>query len=381
MLKIKISRKNVILLFLALYLFVCIMFPLDKYSLKIIFFLIICILSIPEFVFAVTSRQINDVFIMGTVFPLLMVTLSFINNNNIYAAVSGSYVCCLILLVIPIYFLGIGKEFKSILMTILWIETLAILIIFLADFLGLFNVNADTPLRTFVYDMGSGYIGKSNAYSSYYRIYFKTSPLILFLLDDSWERKKWGRVFLSAFALYLSGTRANFLAGVIYITWRLLFKTFKNRKVQFAFATLIILLLIFGANHVISIWHGMMTSEGSVGSDNVRIGQLHGLLIALSNPFTLMFGEGLGTTFYDYGRSALETGVELAYFDLVRQIGLTLFLPFFLFVLKPISKNGVDSGIKVAFLCYMAIAFTNPLLFSSTAFVAYTLMYEEVYSL
>ena len=72
------------------------------------------------------------------------------------------------------------------------------------------------------------------------------------------------------------------------------------------------------------------------------------------------------------------TSSEIAYLDLIRKIGLILFVPFMIFVLKPF-KFKIPIHDKLAYAGYLVVCFTNPLLFSSTAYVLYILLYSKYY--
>lgn len=374
-----ISRKNSILFFIYLYIFVCVLFPLDVYSLKPVFFLTICILGLPDFIYAFKTGQMKNIMIMGVIYPAVMIAISCLNNGKIGSAVSGSYPATLILITIPVVIQDLKNEFEIALNRVLLIEAFLIVLLVMLDIVGIFNVNEPSAIRQFFYDMGIGVMGKSHAYSSYYKIFFKTSPLLIFLLDYAWENKRRVVVALTIMAIVFSGTRANLLIAGVYISWRLIFKTFRNRKTQLVMGALFIIVLVILSGNVISIWQAMMNTAGSVGSDQIRSGQLIGLMTELKKPSTLFWGAGIGTTFYDYGRLTYISGVELSYFDLLRQIGLILFIPFIVFVFRPLLNMSIKTGFKVSYIGYLAIAFTNPLLFTSTAYLAYTDMQIRCY--
>lgn len=377
---IKISRRNLLVGLLAIYIFVCVFFPLDKYSIKPIAFLLICFAGLPEMIGVLRNRMMSELYAMGVLFPILMIILSLINNGNIKYAISGSYSAALILITIPVVALKLEGTYEKILNSFLLFEAIAIILIVFFDLVGVFNVNTVSAFRTFYYEMGMGIMGKSPAYSAYYKVFFNSSPLLIFLLDNSWKNKKWIVVILTCFALLFSGTRANLLVMLIYVMWRLIFKTFADKKKQIIVGMIAVVVIMAFAQNLFFGWQQMMNTAGSLSSDTLRAGQLTGLLESLKNPSTLIMGVGLGTEFYDYGRSEYVSGVELSYFDLLRQIGLVLFIPFMLFVFRPLRQQKIDIGYRAAYLGYMAIAFTNPLLFTSTAYLAYIGIYAKKYT-
>jgi len=371
---VRLSRKNTIIFFLCIYIFVCVFFPMDKYYVKIISFIIICILSIPDFIYAFKNKQMSNIFIMGMIYPLVLIFMSFVNNQNMYNAISGAYSASLILLVIPIIRLEISDEYKKIFEYVLFGGVVFTDVLALLDILRIYDLNQASAFRTFYYDMGIGYMGKSVAYSSYYRIFLKTSPLFIFLLDVFWNDRKWIKLYITFIAIYFSGTRANIIVAVIYIIWRLLFKVFKNKRNQLFVAIFVICVIIGISGNIFDVLEQMMTTSGSVASDAIRSGQFKGLMEEIKKPTTFLFGTGFGTKFFDYGRAREISGVELSYFDLLRQIGIIMFIPLMNFIFKPLWNKKIDMSFKISYLGYLAIAFTNPLLFTSTAYLAYTLI-------
>ena len=127
-----------------------------------------------------------------------------------------------------------------------------------------------------------------------------------------------------------------------------------------------------------NIFNGRMNVKGAVSSDNVRKGQMQSYKEIFSDFDNLFIGTGLGSYFYNYGRMEMVNSAEYAYLDLIRQVGVMFFLLFMIFVLYPLNQN-IALNRKVIYIGYLAIAFTNPLLFSSTAFLAYIYMYYLVY--
>ncbi len=119
----------------------------------------------------------------------------------------------------------------------------------------------------------------------------------------------------------------------------------------------------------------MMQSAGSIGSDAVRSGQLKGLIEALRNPASLILGAGYGNVLiFDYGRGRQSTEFELAYFSLLRKVGLIWFAAYMTVLIKPLFKR-IRVTTKILHLGYLAIAFTNPLLYSSTAMIMFLYVY------
>jgi hypothetical protein len=367
-----IGKKSVLIYTLYIYVFICVFFPLDPYNVKFLFFGFFCLISFRDFANDFASGKNGIIFLMGIIFPLMLFIISSINNGKYAQSISGAYPAVLIILLIPIFKWNI--DYEKILCNVLLLEAVITILIAVLDVLGLFNVNSETGFRAFYYRMGMGYMGKSQAYSSYYRIFFKSSPLFIYLLDYGWKKKNKWIVVVSTIALFFSGTRANVLVTFGYLGYRFVFNVVKNKRNQILLALLMSLVTVIFFGRIWDIIVNMMTTIGSVASDSVRSGQFRGLLEELKKPSTLLLGAGLGTEFMDYGRMMYMTGVELSYLDLLRQIGIIFFIPFLAFVMYPLFKD-LSKCTKIAHLGYMFIAFTNPLFYTSTAFLAYTYMY------
>jgi len=370
-----INRKNTLTLLLYVFVFICVFFPLDPYNLKFVVLAIIALFAFGDYSGDITSGRHAYYYLMGLLFPFLLMIVSILNNGQIIQGISGAYPAVLILLLIPIVKRQI--DYEKILCNVLLLEVIITILIVLLDIAHIYDVNSTSGFRMWFYDMGMGYMGKSYAYSSFYRVFFKSSPLFIYLLDYCWNNKKKVLVVLTAIALFFSGTRANVIATMAYIGWRLIFNTTKKRNNQIILSILMVIILFFAMGGISGFIKDMMNRSGSIASDVVRSGQLKGLIESLKNPSTLLFGDGFGTQFYDYGRMQYISGVEYSYIDLLRQIGIVFFVPFFVFTILPLFKK-VPTGLKISHIGYMAIAFTNPLFFTSTAYLAYLFMYYNV---
>ena len=151
-------------------------------------------------------------------------------------------------------------------------------------------------------------------------------------------------------------------------------KNFKTLYLRLFFLLLILVIIFTNLSNIITSIDNIMNFAGSITSDQIRNRQFDSYLLIFSNPINLLFGTGFGSSFYNLGRNAFAVTAELAYFDLLRQIGLIFFIPFLLFILFPFYVLR-DNTIKVSYLGYLLISFTNPLLFSSTGFLVYLYMY------
>lgn len=369
-------RINHIVLFL--FLAICMFFPGDPYNLKLAALAVLLIINAGDIIEKIGCAQYRVVLYFGFMFPIATMIQSSLLTSNIGAAISGAYSMVILLLLIPIVEQDI--DYKRQVLILLKTMAVVTLLIAFADIIGVFNVNGPNFIRNSFYAYGMGLMGKSPAYSSYYRIFFKASPLLVILLDDAISRRDIKWMILSFGALWFSGTRANVFSALIifffrYMVWNTGGIT-KIKKLLMATAMLAVVVLSF--SRIYSGIAGQMNTSGAVASDLVRQGEIQSYLEVFSNPVRLLFGYGFGSAFYNYGRASLDLTSELSYFEMIRCVGLVFAVPFFGFVLYPIISSAVKPEYKLSYICYLIIAATNPLLFSSTAMVMYIFLYQDI---
>ena len=375
-----VIHKNSLMQVLILgFLLICVFFPGDPYKIKIIFFILVLIGGLGILYSAIHRAKYSYIFIMGILFPICSMIFSTVMGENISASFFGVYPATLIL-VVPI----INEKriaYENLLMFFLkWMAIFTIVIVLL-DILGVINVNGNNFLRNAFYTYDMGLMGKSYVYAAYYKIFFKTSPLLLIFIPFCFENNRQILAIIAYIALVLSGTRANiFVASIVFVFGfvNLWSENKENKLLRLLTGILICCLIMLSIPTIVNIIHKLMNTVGSINSDSVRLGQLASFMDLFSNPQKLLFGEGFGTKFFDIGRMEYTTSSEIAYLDLIRKIGLILFVPFMIFVLKPF-KFKIPIHDKLAYAGYLVVCFTNPLIFSSTAYVLYILLYSKYY--
>lgn len=374
----KIANSNSILerIWIFLFLFISVFFPGDTLNLKIFFLLLALIGGVLSLVNCITNKKLTFILIMGTVYPVWLVIQSFFLTGNLSGAISSSYCPIIILLVIIAYYQRI--PYKKYFITLLKALALLTVIIVFFDIVGVVNVNYG-PIRSFVYKFDMGIMGKSQSYAAYYKIFFKASPLLIILIPYLFEKEKYLFLVITVLAIIFSGTRGNIFASFFVVLFELIFLVKKKKKATiilsfFLFLSLIPILIIS-----LNLFYIMMNTDGSISSDAVRIGQISSFIEVFSNPRDLILGQGFGSLFFDSGRNTFTVSSEISYFDLLRKIGLISFIPFMILVLIPFNKIK-NIHTRVAYFGYLLICFTNPLLFSSTAYLLYDYLYILIYS-
>jgi Na+/melibiose symporter-like transporter len=180
-------------------------------------------------------------------------------------------------------------------------------------------------------------------------------------------------------ALFLTGTRANVGFSLLFLV---LFYFNKNRRRSLPVIIVLSLLLI----GVVALFYTdiRFRVEAAFVSNTQVSTSIHAdtieSLIALvrEKPWVILTGTGMGSSLYSLARQMYISSFEWSFLDLWRQMGIVFFGVFLIFVIRPLlPRYKAPAYKKYAYLAYLCIAATNPLLFSSTAFLAYIYMYSD----
>ncbi len=198
---------------------------------------------------------------------------------------------------------------------------------------------------------------KNNSYKR--RVLFFTTSTIFF----------WGMVF--------SGTRANVLLAVIVLCAIIFMKLCKSRIMQIS------VVLIILSSTLISM--GWIFSNQDEYSNKIKLGHLVSYLeLFEKSPEILLTGQGAGSQFYSQSKGIVSL-TELTYFELIRVMGIPLFLIFLIFLLLPYYLTAVgnkttinEKSILVGYTGYLFIAATNPLILGSTGIYAIVCTISQV---
>jgi hypothetical protein len=213
--------------------------------------------------------------------------------------------------------------------------------------------------------------------------YYASCPLLIFsfayYLDHTLCNKK-ARIrnlfFSVCFggALLLSGARANLL-GALCLFFSLLLKRMLYRS---GWAPAFILgsaLLLVGAAVVMPKF-----ADTKEGSNAIKLNHLRSYMSEFDNrPASLLLGQGANSSFYSEGFQSWTTVTELTYLEFIRIFGLPvsiLFAAWLGWLAHSLFKRG-SIAIGLAYVTYLAIAASNPLLINSTGFLVLASMYEQ----
>ncbi len=221
-------------------------------------------------------------------------------------------------------------------------------------------------------------------------IFYKTSPLLVFPL--SWYlyqiliNKQKKRVFVSilllmliALTLYFSGTRANLLSLILIVIFYLGWFLYRKSKVWFLlFVGFGILVVLFTLPSVMAVFLNKQEASNAIKFS---------YLSSYSDYFdhhllSLLFGQGIGGTFYASGLHRMIDVSELTYFELIRIWGIPVTLIFVGTLILPLLaeiRAKKVTHLFIAYLAYLFISGTNPLLMSSTGMLVLVYVFTNTF--
>lgn len=208
-----------------------------------------------------------------------------------------------------------------------------------------------------------------------FMLYYKTVPLVILLIGYLLNKKSYSLGIISIFVLFISGTRANMLAALLIpLLYIYLLYSYKIRIILFSCFFLLI---------IINIDYFLLNFLSNVEySNSIKLGHFQGYVdYFIKNPLFFVFGSGAGSYFYSYGVFDYVLNTELVFLDLIRYLGIVNTILFYLVILYPIRKIYYKSNIMAfSYFIYIIVAMTNPLLISSTGFLAISFAYLFAYS-
>lgn len=217
-------------------------------------------------------------------------------------------------------------------------------------------------------------------------IYFKAGPIIFFSYIYSLyflNRTSWRLLFigLNLFALLIAGSRTPSLIAIFMTI------IFMYDKMKFSRTLRCILAFILGLGLSILIYY-LATEKGET-SNEIKYGNFFSYIDNIFDNSNSIIGAGLGSVFMAEGRGRLISASEFTFLDIVRIYGLFLGLVFIFLVFYPAYKFYVSKYIYIlkykrfilAYIMYMVLAGTNPLLISSTGMFVWAMGLAFVYQL
>lgn len=179
-----------------------------------------------------------------------------------------------------------------------------------------------------------------------------------------------------------SGSRSTMLLPFALLGFAWYLRVRNTKHIKYFIYPLISLLIVFFVSFIM-----LLASESDESSNVAKYGHLVSYSqLFFEHPEYLVFGQGVGTSFYSIGFHQMTLITEWTYIEILRHYGVFAVLVLFL-VLYPLKalylyrKDEMTCGIFFAYIVYLFIVGTNPLFISSTGMVVILIIYNYIYRL
>lgn len=321
-------------------------------------------------------------FVVFIFLPIILVSYSIVFQNieiyNIIPQMSAFLVWLLFPLFIMLNRDQLIKGFRVTIYSGVIVIILTFLLLLLLHYID--RMDFVSSINQFSNRFLLGYIGIKPIISGvfvpnvFYRWTFMIIPVVLLQVNNS---KKLLLIGIIAILMTLStGAIFFFFFGLLLIIMKkngIKRKTKKNILMVFVLVVVVIIILMF--SNYSNIIFGVIDKFSSDNiSTSVKLGHIESIMhLILSDIKVLIFGTGIGSSFYSIGAGTYVTNVEVSYFNLLRQFGIVYLFVFFAYVFnvyKGLSKTDTNGKILgVGILSLFMAAGTNPLLISPVFFI------------
>jgi hypothetical protein len=206
-------------------------------------------------------------------------------------------------------------------------------------------------------------------------IYIKSCVLLVFMYPLFCEKKHWIIInIVITFCLTLTGTRANIIAATVLFFYTFYIHMKKNQR-KYAVLFLFVLIVLLSPKIITILSDSFFSPNES--SMNIKSDHLKSYINLFRNkPDIFLLGSGAGAMFYTSGFRGLTSVTELTYLESIRVFGILLCIPLVFFLLVPLIKT--SGMLRMAYLMYLFVMGTNPLLYSSTGVTAIVFVYTNI---
>jgi hypothetical protein len=224
---------------------------------------------------------------------------------------------------------------------------------------------------------------------SYQSVYFHGTPLIVLAigyfcyrsLNSPGRAKRWNLFFLAinVCGMVMSGTRNNMLVG--FLTPVVILGWYRGVKTRMALG--LVALLAVAAGFGSGLFQQMLSPDEY--SNATKLGHIHDYGILFSDWKTLVFGQGLGASFFSSAWGTRATLTEVTYLEVIRNYGLLLAPVLFLMLLYPLRvlfdpEQRNSHYLFLAYAAYLVICTGNPLLLSSSGMLVLAIVLVKTFS-
>ena len=316
------------------------------------------------------KKENKAIFISGFIFPLFLFLISILNTRNIGLAINGAYPG-LFLLIVPViahFDIPLEKMF-GIVMDMVIVLVVGCVILDASGIVDIFK----NPLLLAMYDANELAVATKGAqYPVYWKIYMQAGVLLVLYACYSYQHGRKKKCLLCGLTMLLSGSAANPIAWIICIFAMFIEKKEKIKLTPIFFICSICLMILY------SVLPYLLTDSDMI----IRASALdaYGALFR-NDSLKVLFGEGYGTEIYVAARGELSITTEWSFFEMMRWYGLFGLIAFIAVLGYPLKRliKAKRRWIVFGTAGFLTIAFTNPLLYTTTSMVVYILLYYECF--
>ena len=372
-LKNKICKTDINIVLVMIFAFNAIFVPADPLDLKKISLILLLVVNY-KCLIKLNTKDERLVFGFGFLLTSFTILLSICLTGQVFSNIKYGY--CGYILLLYLIIKAYGINFAKVTLKILtWLAYFIVIMAFL-DLIGVLPLYSNNLLM-WLHDSGNAMIGKGSHLATGYCIFMKASPMLFLSMTYFFMKKEYFHAFITCLALLLSGTRANMFMclGVVWLC--MLINVKQKNRILLLGITIISAGVLLLDGRVVNIVIDMFVRKA--GGDAIRSATLEGIFnVWMEKPISFFTGSGFTATFYNPGREGFEYNVELSYWNLLRQVGIIPFSLMMLMYIYPVLKTIRDHKAIlsiVGYCAYLVIAYTNPLLYSSTGLLTLLYMY------
>jgi hypothetical protein len=223
---------------------------------------------------------------------------------------------------------------------------------------------------------------------SYLSVYFHGTPLIVIaigyfcyqVLSTAGRARIWNVALLAlnVGGMVLSGTRNNMLVG--FLTPLVILGWYRGFKTRVALVAVMLTAIAIGFGS--GLFQEMLNPDEY--SNATKLGHVHDYGILFGDWKTLVFGQGIGASFFSTAWGTRVTLTEVTYLELIRNYGLLLAPLLLLLILYPLRvlldpAERETHYLFLAYAAYLGICSGNPLLLSSSGMLVLAVVLVQTF--
>lgn len=263
-------------------------------------------------------------------------------------------------------------------------------------YIFILNPSLMTSISSFMDQHNMGFFGNKNIEGIFFpNVYFKSVLFIDFAFVISvYENKRILSLILFV-GILLSFSRSATLCAILsfFLLKGKIFRIYGDKLLFNRSRVIILVALLLLVVCAIMYWverldvffdYFINALTGKSETTIVRIQHFESIVkLFQDNPFYLIFGQGLGTTFYTTGFGYFTDNVEIDHINTIRKFGLVWSTLFYLFIFWEINSLGRsikkdDRVLGLAYLLTFILVGTNPLLINPLFLILTIIVYKYI---